>query len=66
MICLNLTFIIAVLCSKKFVNFFAGRKKGASFKLSGVSINASSVLKHKEDLEPLVQCNGAGIFHWSD
>ena len=35
---------------------FTGKKRGASFKISGVSINAASVLKHEQELEPLAQC----------
>jgi len=35
---------------------FDGKKRGASFKISGVSINAASVLKHEEDLDPLALC----------
>ncbi len=35
---------------------FDGKKRGASFKISGVSVNAASVLKHEEELEPLAVC----------
>ena len=36
--------------------YFTGKKRGASFKISGVSINAASVLKHEEELDPLALC----------
>ena len=36
--------------------FLSGRKKGATLKMSGVSINAPSVLKAEKDLEPLAVC----------
>eukprot|EP00794_Sanderia_malayensis_P009568 gene9568-10557_t len=35
---------------------FDGKKRGASFKISGVSVNAASILKHEEELEPLAIC----------
>lgn len=35
---------------------FDGKKKGASLKISGVTINAPSVLKAEVDLEPLALC----------
>ena len=35
------------------LSIFSGKKKGASLKLSGVAVNAHSVLKAEKDLEPL-------------
>ena len=32
---------------------FPGKKRGASLRLSGVSVNAPSLLKHETELEPL-------------
>ena len=31
--------------------FFAGKKRGATVRLSNVTVNAPSVLKHEEELE---------------
>ena len=34
---------------------FAGKKRGATLKISGVTINAPSLLKHEDEFKALVQ-----------
>ena len=44
--------------TKQFLNnlsliYFVGKKRGASLRIAGVSVNAPSLLKHETVLEPL-------------